>query len=226
MIEKDEFEKSLKQPLTYWGNKSKSEVQCLLGNEVAQMVGFNQRNPHHCFDLFLHSLYTVDNLNNAPLELQIAAFFHDIGKTVVAKEKEERLVFYGHAKESAKIAKRILFDLKYKESEIEIICFYIEHHDDFISWVLPTESYDKENPYLVEITAENIKNHINYESNAFGVAAYKDKYIIWSNLLLLCEADAAAQSEFVYQNGVMVSSRNQKMYRCFAIRKIVSGLYK
>lgn len=96
----------------------------------------------------------------APISLRIAAFFHDIGKPYVAQEKQGRLVFYGHAAKSAEITIKILKNLGYSDQEVNRICFYIRHHDDFISWALPTESYDHENPYLVEITTENVATHI------------------------------------------------------------------
>lgn len=135
MIQKEVFEESLKSPIQFWGHRSSEDICAALGAEVAQMVGYNQRNPHHCYDLFMHTLCTIENLNHdSPILLRVAAFFHDIGKPYVAMEKQGRLVFYGHAKKSAQIAEPILYNLGYNASEIECICFYIRHHDDFISW--------------------------------------------------------------------------------------------
>lgn len=58
------------------------------------MVDYDQRNPHHCYDLFLHVLHTVQFVgSNSPTPLLVAAFFHDIGKPYVAQEKQGRLVF-------------------------------------------------------------------------------------------------------------------------------------
>lgn len=96
MIKKDVFEGTLKNPLEYWGTKDRNEVRELLGTEVAAMVGYNQRNPHHCYDLFMHILHTVDELDDQfSILLKTAAFFHDIGKPEVATEKKDRLVFMG-----------------------------------------------------------------------------------------------------------------------------------
>ena len=44
----------------------------------------------------------------------------------------------------------------YDSKEIAQISFYISHHDDFISYVLPDENYNRSNPYLIEITPENV----------------------------------------------------------------------
>ena len=126
MMNKGLFEDSLIQPLQFWGMKNKNEVSALLGEEVAQMVNYDQRNPHHRFDLFLHTLHTVQFVgSNSPTPLLVAAFFHDIGKPYVAKEKQGRLVFYGHAQKSAEIARQLLRSLGYTRVQTDHICFYI-----------------------------------------------------------------------------------------------------
>lgn len=53
------------------------------------------------------------------LSQECAAFFHDVGKVLTAKCKEGRLVFYGHAKESAMISRGILTAMGYENNEIE-----------------------------------------------------------------------------------------------------------
>lgn len=123
------------------------------------MIKYNQNNPHHCYDLFLHTLYTVENLGDSASDaLRIAAFFHDIGKPFVATQKHNRTVFYGHANKSAEIAHQLLLRMGYALSEIERVCFFVKHHDDFISWVLPSEPYDRSNPYLIEISPPKLKS--------------------------------------------------------------------
>lgn len=76
MIDKMMLEKTLIEPMNFWSNKSKREVRKLMGEQVSMMVDYNQRNPHHCFDLFQHSLHTVESLyDKASIDLRIAAFF-------------------------------------------------------------------------------------------------------------------------------------------------------
>lgn len=126
MIDKMMFEKTLIEPMNFWSNKSKREVRKLMGEQVSMMVDYNQRNPHHCFELFQHSLHTVESLyDEASIGLRIAAFFHDIGKPYVSKEKDGRLVFYGHAKKSAEIAREVLRDLQYDTAVIARISFLL-----------------------------------------------------------------------------------------------------
>ena len=226
MMNRELFEESLIQPLQFWSMKSKNEVRALLGDEVAQMVNYDQRNPHHCFDLFLHTLHTVQFVgSNSPTPLLVAAFFHDIGKPYVAQEKQGRLVFYGHAQKSAEIARQLLYSLGYTRLQTDHICFYISHHDDFISWVLPSEPYDHENPYLIEITVDNVASHIEKEAAGNKSLPNIQSYKMWSDLLVLCRADASAQTEFVYRDGVLVDSREHKLKKVESIRTALEGVF-
>ena len=156
-MNKKQLEQSLLESIKFWSKLTKEEVFYLLGSEVSAMVDYDQNNPHHCYDLFTHVLYTVDGIENtAPAFLRVAAFFHDIGKPVVVMNKQGRFVFYGHAARSAEIAEPILEKLGYNTNEIDEICFYITHHDDFISWCLPEEKNEDKNKSLVSITNEKI----------------------------------------------------------------------
>ena len=220
MIDRHEFEISLKSPLQFWGNMSKENVDRLLGPDVAQMVKYNQNNPHHCYDLFLHTLHTVENLgNNASDTLRIAAFFHDIGKPFVATQKQNKTVFYGHANKSAEIADQLLLQMGYAMSEIERVCFFIKHHDDFISWVLPSEPYDRSNPYLIEISPTNVKTHILETMKKYGCFEKNEIHRVWRELLLLCRADVLAQAEKAYQGGRMIDSKAHKLNKINSIEK-------
>lgn len=121
-------------------------------------------------------MHTVENVRKRlhsssknSILLLVAAFFHDIGKVHTAKVKEGRLVFYGHAKQSCEIARGILQRMGYDSDEINQICFYISHHDDFISYVLPDEDYNRSNPYLIEITPENVQKHKQSVESTFSL---------------------------------------------------------
>lgn len=220
-----EFEASLRDPFVSWSNKTANEVYLMLGDAVAQMVGFVQRNPHHCYDLFTHSLYTVTDIKDtAPVLLRVAAFFHDIGKISVAMEKQGRLVFYGHAQKSAEIAPLILRRMGYSELEIKEVCFYIRHHDDFISWVLPEEC-DHENKFLVEITSENLHRHIGKINRKTIEDDYQPDMQSWRNLLALCYADVAAQAEVVVQNGVIIDTKEHKLQKIIALQKCLEEYF-
>lgn len=235
MMARQEFEKILENPdsVLFWLSKSKGEVCNLMGEEVAEMVDYNQCNPHHCYDLFAHTVHTVKNVQkrlsslsiNEPL-LLVAVFFHDIGKVQTAKFKENRLVFYGHAQKSSEIARIVLNQMGYEKDEIEHICFYISHHNDFISYVLPDEDYNLNNPYLTEITANNVKEHKIQVESMYNLGCTWNWKKVWFNLIILCYADAEAQSSKVYSGNTVIDSMQHKKNKVAAIESVFVSIYK
>ena len=80
--------------------------------ELKPMLGFDQRSPHHAFDLFTHTAHVVENVPKQ-LTLRWAALLHDTGKVpAFTLDENGRGHFYGHAGESAKLADGILRRLK------------------------------------------------------------------------------------------------------------------
>lgn len=184
------------------------------------MVSYDQNNPHHCFDLWNHTIHTVDALEeDVPTALKIAAFYHDIGKPLVAEVKDGRTVYYGHVMKSAEMAERLLRQMEYSEEMVEEICFNVRHHDDFISWVLPDEKYDRKNPYLKSITKENIVKHIQKVQIQENQLISPDK---WNSLLDLCRADVTAQADVVWQRGILMDSKEYRLKRIALIRKLIN----
>lgn len=224
MLTRREFEASLNHPLEYWGSKTKEEVQELMGEDVAVMVGFEQKNPHHCYDLMQHVLHTAEYLkDHSETELKTAAFFHDIGKPETAFWKQDRLVFYGHAKKSGMIAEPILRRLGYSKEETDRIRFYIEHHDDFISWVLPEEAHQSQSGLV--INEENVKRSIQkYSKDRRGSQAINDKRVL-QMLIDLCEADAMAQADITLRNGKPIDSKEHKLKKVRLIRENMEKVF-
>ena len=131
MIEKQQFEEILKREdlKSFLLNSSKEAIQKAFGEEVANMKDYDQNNPNHQYNLFEH---TIEVMEAIPKEkylsedyktLKIAAFFHDIGKPEVAKEKDGKTVYYNHAEKSKEISAEILQKMGYAENEIERILF-------------------------------------------------------------------------------------------------------
>lgn len=80
--------------------------------ELAPMIGFDQRSPHHAYDLFTHTAHVVEAV---PPELTIrwAALLHDVGKVPsFTTDVTGRGHFYGHASAGADLADEILRRLK------------------------------------------------------------------------------------------------------------------
>ncbi len=80
--------------------------------ELEPMIGFDQRSPHHAYDLYRHTA-GVTGAVPKDLALRWAALLHDTGKiTTFTVDENGRGHFYGHAKDSAQIADRVLRRLK------------------------------------------------------------------------------------------------------------------
>ena len=80
--------------------------------ELAPMIGFDQRSPHHAYDLITHTAHGVEGVPPT-LPLRWAALLHDTGKVkTFTLDATGRGHFYGHAKDSAAIADDILRRLK------------------------------------------------------------------------------------------------------------------
>ena len=221
MMDRGSFERSLENPLAFWKGRSKEEICDLLGTDVGAMVGFDQRNPHHCYDLFLHTLHTVAGLPDSSSSLlRAAAFFHDIGKVKVAREKNGRLVFYGHPQISAEISDPILTELGYSRAERERILFYISHHDDFITWCLPEDIEENDGTkYYTVINKKNVLRQIRkMENEAPFLFRNKDGKEIWSELISLLEADAVAQADAVIINDVIMDTKEHKLKKTRRIK--------
>lgn len=224
-MNRNEFEKTLNTPLEYWASKTEAEVSDLLTSSVGNMVGFDQHNPHHCYNLFDHTLHTVDaipffkdNISESTLTLlKVAAYFHDLGKPVVAKEKEGRLVFYKHPDYSVKLCKPILKQLGYSKQEQQLICFWIRHHDDFIPFKMHSELQFKTFIGDTEITPHNITRHCNKYHNQVSSLALPEREI-WLALFSLCYADASSQAEEVIQNDTLVATKESKCKKISMIR--------
>lgn len=75
-------------------------------------VGFDQRSPHHAYDVFTHIAHVTAAVGPDPA-LRWAALLHDVGKPAAFTTDETgRGHFKGHAQRSAQIAEQVLLELK------------------------------------------------------------------------------------------------------------------
>ena len=100
--------------------------------ELAPLVGFDQRTPHHAFDVFTHTAYVTESVA-ADVTLRWAALLHDAGKPgAFTVDETGRGHFKGHAKFSAEIADAVLLRLKAPTALRERVVFLIAHHMDHL----------------------------------------------------------------------------------------------
>lgn len=125
-----EFTKILLSNIPSRGIKLMLETNILelLFPELLESVGFDQKNPHHDKDVFLHSLCVLDNVSPI-LSLRLAAFFHDIAKPYCFTLDDKNIGhFYGHDKLGVEITSNILLRLKAPNELINIVCLLINDH--------------------------------------------------------------------------------------------------
>lgn len=97
--------------------------------EVLPMLHFDQRNIHHCYDVWNHSTVALANTPPIP-ELRCAALLHDIGKPSTFTLDERGVGhFYGHASASVVLADEMLRRLKFPNAFRERVVRLIEWHD-------------------------------------------------------------------------------------------------
>lgn len=100
--------------------------------DIAPMFGFNQHNPHHCYDVWEHTLAVTENTPNIPV-LRWSALLHDIGKPHTFSLDEHGIGhFYGHQSKSYELAQSIMSRLRFDNESKNRILTLIKYHDSVI----------------------------------------------------------------------------------------------
>ncbi|MBE6990168.1 MAG: CCA tRNA nucleotidyltransferase [Ruminococcaceae bacterium] len=100
--------------------------------EMRDAVGFQQKNPHHCYDVWEH---TVRAAAAAPAEpmLRWTLLFHDLGKPKCFTQDEAGVGhFYGHGRVSCRLAAEATTRLKFDNASRERIELLVTWHDRYI----------------------------------------------------------------------------------------------
>ena len=97
--------------------------------ELLPCVGFDQRNVHHCYDVWTHSVYAASAI--APdAVLRWAMLLHDIGKPDCFTVDEHGTGhFYGHPARSAELAEAICRRLRMDKKSAQRIVTLVRWHD-------------------------------------------------------------------------------------------------
>ena len=102
--------------------------------ELAPMIGFDQRSPHHAYDLYTHTAWVVDGTPE-DLTMRWAALLHDVGKVpTFTLDEKGRGHFLNHAVKGAEMADAILRRLKAPNALREQVVLLIEKH---MPWLEP-----------------------------------------------------------------------------------------
>ena len=97
--------------------------------ELAPAVGFDQRNPHHSYDVYTHCVRALERVPAEP-GLRLAALLHDVGKPGCCTVDREGVGhFYGHAAAGAELADACLRRLRLDNALRERVVTLIRRHD-------------------------------------------------------------------------------------------------
>ena len=97
--------------------------------EVLPMVGFDQRNRHHCHDVWEHTLHALAAVP-PEADLRLTVLLHDIGKpNCFTVDEKGQGHFYGHPAESARLAGEMLRRLRADNATTETVVRLVTWHD-------------------------------------------------------------------------------------------------
>ena len=127
----NELEEILINPYTGRYLREYRDVFAVVIPELKEIFDYDQNSPFHAYDLWEHTLITLENTPKDFI-LRMAALLHDIGKPdVMFIDKETgQSHYYNHALFSARKAEKILNSLKIDNLRKKEILELIAHHDD------------------------------------------------------------------------------------------------
>jgi tRNA nucleotidyltransferase (CCA-adding enzyme) len=113
------------------------DVFSIIIPELAPAIGFDQHNPHHCYDVWTHTAHAVQA---APADevIRLALLLHDIAKPATFTRGEDaRGHFYGHGSKGAEMARGILRHLKSDTATLENVVTLVREHDATLPTTAP-----------------------------------------------------------------------------------------
>lgn len=130
---RDEFTKILMtdQPMVALGMAQKLDILRFITPDLARGIGIAQ-NQAHKFDVWEHNLRTLQHAADKgwPLEVRLAALFHDVSKPETRRFSEEKqdYTFYGHDVVGGRVTKKILSDLKFPKEIVDKVSNLVRWH--------------------------------------------------------------------------------------------------
>ncbi len=113
------------------------DVFSIIIPELAPTIGFDQHNPHHCYDVWTHTAHAVQA---APADevIRLALLLHDIAKPATFTRGDDgKGHFYDHGTKGADMARRILRHLKSDTATLENVVTLVREHDATLPTTAP-----------------------------------------------------------------------------------------
>ena len=167
---RDELMKMLAFPnvSAYFTGRAGTIVELIIP-ELCESFCFPQNNPHHYLSVWDHEVESMCSIQSRDPLMKLVMLMHDMAKPRCAMKGTDGFDhFYGHAEESANMAKEAMTKLHFSNKEIEFVTTLIRLHDQQIE---PTEK-----------AVRKLVGKIGPD--------------MFANLLLVKRADIDAQSEY------------------------------
>ena len=117
--------------------RENKEVFCSIVPGLRETIGFDQKNPHHIYDVFEHTLKVIENTPADTIDgkvLRLTALFHDIGKPRTFTQDENGIGhFYGHPEVSNKAFEAFANYFQISKGTFKKVSKLIKYHDKELS---------------------------------------------------------------------------------------------
>jgi tRNA nucleotidyltransferase (CCA-adding enzyme) len=130
---RDEFTRIImsKRPMDGLIMAQKLGVISFIAPDLEKGVGVSQTQAH-AYEVWEHLLRTLQHAadKNWPLEIRLAALFHDVGKPQTKRFSggKDKWTFYGHEVVGARLTKKILENLKFPKKIIDEVTTLVRWH--------------------------------------------------------------------------------------------------
>lgn len=194
---RDEFEKIILSPSPAAGVTMLQKLKLLehIIPELEEGMGCVQGG-EHIYNVWEHLLHALQHAADKgwPLEVRLAALFHDIGKprtrrgaSVRGKAPKKQFTFYGHEVVGTRMAKKIMERLKFPKKETELVEKLIRNHMFFSDTELITLSAVRR--IITKVGKENIWTLMNVrECDRVGMKKKEAPYRLRKYFAMIEEA--------------------------------------
>lgn len=130
---RDEFTRILQsdQPMLALVLCQKLGILDYIAPDLLRGIGVDQ-NQAHSYDVFEHNLRSMQHAADKgwPFEIRLAALFHDVSKPETRRWSEEKKdwTFYGHEVVGARVAKKVLEELRFSRETIDRVVKLVRWH--------------------------------------------------------------------------------------------------
>lgn len=131
--------------------------------EILPAVGFKQYGKKHAYDVWCHTLHTLDTIPGNKT-LRLTMLLHDLGKMSTHELLQNGdSSFKNHAAVGGEMAKSILTRLKFDKKTINRVSFLVSHHD-----FEPPKSKTELKKKMKELTADDVKTLLTIKKSDRG----------------------------------------------------------